>query len=58
MTTPTTNHRPQQIRPGSRPASPSQPKTVCVPLLALEGDSYRLKDRDLGPVPTPATDEP
>jgi hypothetical protein len=26
--------------------------TVCVPLVALKGDSYRLKDRDLGRVPT------
>jgi hypothetical protein len=25
---------------------------LCVPLVALKGDSYRLKDRDLGPVPT------
>jgi len=25
---------------------------------ALKGDSYRLKDRDLGRVPTPAADEP
>jgi hypothetical protein len=29
-----------------------QPKTVCVPLVALKGDSYRLRDRDLGRVPT------
>jgi DNA replication protein DnaC len=27
-------------------------------VVALEGDSYRLKDRDLGRVPTAATDEP
>ena len=26
-------------------------------VVALKGDSYRLKDRDLGRVPTPATDE-
>src|ERR671910_534833 len=26
-------------------------------VVALKGDSYRLKDRDLGPVPTAATDE-
>jgi hypothetical protein len=30
---------------------------LCVPLVALKGDSYRLKDRDLGRVPTAATDE-
>jgi DNA replication protein DnaC len=27
-------------------------------VIALKGDSYRLKDRNLGPVPTAATDEP
>ena len=27
-------------------------------VIALKGDSYRLKDRDLGRVPTAATDEP
>ncbi len=27
-------------------------------VIALKGDSYRLKDRDLGRVPTSATDEP
>jgi hypothetical protein len=30
---------------------------LCVPLVALKGDSYRLKDRDLGRVPTAATTE-
>ncbi len=25
---------------------------LCVPLVSLKGDSYRLKDRDLGRVPT------
>jgi hypothetical protein len=30
---------------------------LCVPLVALKGDSYRLKNRDLGRVPNPATDE-
>ncbi len=29
---------------------------LCVPLLVLKGDSYRLKDRDLGRVP--ADDNP
>ena len=27
-------------------------------VIALKGESYRLKDRDLGRVPTGATDEP
>ena len=27
-------------------------------VISLKGDSYRLKDRDLGRVPTAATDEP
>jgi DNA replication protein DnaC len=27
-------------------------------VIALKGDSYRLKNRDLGRVPTAATDEP
>jgi len=31
--------------------------TVCVPLVALKGDSYRLKDRDLGRVPTASNSE-
>jgi hypothetical protein len=31
---------------------------LCVPLVALKGDSYRLKDRDLGRVPAAATEEP
>jgi hypothetical protein len=31
---------------------------LCVPLVALKGDSYRLKDRDLGRVPaTASTDD-
>ena len=34
-----------------------QPKTVCVPLVALNGDSYRIKDRDLGRVPGSTTEE-
>ena len=28
------------------------------PVIALKGDSYRLKDRDLGRVPAAATEEP
>ncbi len=34
-----------------------QVKTVCVPLVALKGDSYRIKDRDLGRVPGSSTEE-
>ena len=31
---------------------------LCVPQVTLKGDSYRLKDRDLGRVPAaPATDD-
>jgi hypothetical protein len=30
---------------------------LCVPQVALKGDSYRLKDKDLGRVPA-ATTEP
>ena len=30
---------------------------LCVPPMALKGDSYRLKDRDLGRVPTTTTDD-
>jgi hypothetical protein len=29
---------------------------ACVPLVALKGDSYRLKDRDLARTPTTPTD--
>jgi hypothetical protein len=30
---------------------------LCVPAVTLKGDSYRLKDRDLGRVPAATTDE-
>jgi hypothetical protein len=30
---------------------------LCVPAMALKGDSYRLKDRDLGRVPAATTDD-
>jgi len=30
---------------------------LCVPLVMLKGDSYRLKDRDLGRTPTATTTE-
>ena len=29
----------------------------CVPLVTLKGDSYRLKDRDLGRTPAATTEE-
>jgi hypothetical protein len=48
-----------QIQPVHRPIRrqrDGQPK-LCVPAMALKGDSYRLKDRDLGRVPAATTDE-
>jgi hypothetical protein len=30
---------------------------LCVPLVTLKGDSYRLRDRDLGRVPAAGTTE-
>ena len=30
---------------------------LCVPLVRLKGDSYRIKDRDLGRVPGSTTEE-
>ena len=30
---------------------------LCVPLVILKGDSYRIKDRDLGRVPGSTTEE-
>jgi hypothetical protein len=49
-----------QIQPGNRLRRRHRDRQLqlCVPLVALKGDSYRLKDRDLGRVPTTATDEP
>ena len=49
-----------QIQPCHRP-KPSQRDgqlKLCVPPMALKGDSYRLKNRDLGRVPAsgPADD--
>jgi len=45
--------------PGRRQPAPArrkrQLKTVCVPFVNLKGDSYRLKDRDLGRVPAATT---
>jgi hypothetical protein len=30
---------------------------LCVPLVVMKGDSYRLKDRDLGRVPAAKTND-
>ena len=30
---------------------------LCVPQVPLKGDSYRLKDRDLGRIPAQATED-
>jgi hypothetical protein len=57
MTTPAAGH-PSPARP--QPAITHhrcQLKTVCVPFMALKGDSYRLKNRDLGRAPAAAADE-
>jgi hypothetical protein len=42
-----------RAEPGQRDGQPE----LCVPPMALNGDSYRLKDRDLGRVPAATTDE-
>jgi hypothetical protein len=49
-----------QIQPRTRGVAShhSAEDQLCVPLVALKGDSYRLKDRDLGRVPAAATEEP
>ena len=41
----------------ARPCRQCQLKTVCVPFMSLKGDSYRLKDRDLGRIPAQAPEE-
>ena len=48
------------VQPRNRAGSTQQngQLQLCVPLVALKGDSYRLRDRDLGRVPTATTDEP
>jgi hypothetical protein len=48
-----------QIQPWNRLGRSHKDRQLqlCVPLVALKGDSYRLKDRNLGRVPTAATDE-
>ncbi len=46
-----------QARNGFRRGQPDCQLQLCVPLVALKGDSYRLKDRDLGRIPTAAASE-
>jgi hypothetical protein len=43
-------HRPNRSERHGQPE-------LCVPPMSLKGDSYRLKDRDLGRVPTAANDD-
>ena len=47
------------IQPGNRLSRRQRDRQLqlCVPLVNLKGDSYRLKDRDLGRVPQPAAEE-
>jgi hypothetical protein len=44
--------QPRDFLPGRQHGSQLQ---LCVPQVALKGDSYRLKDRDLGRVPAATT---
>ncbi|MGH3217328.1 MAG: hypothetical protein ACRDPY_01125, partial [Streptosporangiaceae bacterium] len=46
--------QPWNFLPGCQHGSQLQ---LCVPQVALKGDSYRLKDRDLGRVPAAGTTE-
>jgi hypothetical protein len=46
----------QPSRSSLQPQRHSQDQ-LCVPAMDLKGDSYRLKDRDLGRVPAATTDE-
>ena len=48
-----------QIQPRNRCPRSQQHRQLqlCVPLVALKGDSYRIKDRDLGRVPGSTTEE-
>ena len=43
-----------QVQPRHRPQTSQRDSQLklCVPPMALKGDSYRLKNRDLGRVPT------
>ena len=47
-----------EVEPVHRPLRSQQHAQLqlCVPLVALKGDSYRLKDRDLGRVPPTTTE--
>ena len=44
------------IQPGNRLSRRQRDGQLqlCVPLVSLKGDSYRLKNRDLGRIPRPA----
>ncbi len=48
-----------QIQPRTRgiAAHHSAEDQLCVPLVSLKGDSYRLKGRDLGRVPAAMTND-
>jgi hypothetical protein len=55
---PTTVLRVQvQARHGLRRGQRHGQLQLCVPLVALKGDSYRLKDRQLGRVPAAINEE-
>ena len=47
------------IQPGDglRRSQHDRQLQLCVPLVTLKGDSYRLKDRDLGRTPAATTEE-
>jgi len=46
-----------QLRNDHRRRQRDRQLQLCVPLVALKGDSYRLKDRDLGRVPAAQVDD-
>ena len=46
-----------QPRDGLRRGQHHRQLQLCVPLVTLKGDSYRIKDRDLGRVPGSTTEE-
>jgi len=46
-----------QVRDRFRGSQQHSQLQLCVPLVALKGDSYRIKDRDLGRVPGSTTEE-
>jgi hypothetical protein len=46
-----------QVRYRFRRSQQHRQLQLCVPLVALKGDSCRIKDRDLGRVPTVTADD-